>query len=135
MAVDPQAAILFCPYFRTQRLDHTQGQEIRNHLAARYQDQPDKLEALAAPSDHVVLSSVGTASRDTIGHTITDAPRRRLLLTSDGIHQYVPVRSIARAARMFSHPGACASRLALAARHFGGRDNATAMVVDPVTLA
>ncbi|HEV7976566.1 hypothetical protein [Amycolatopsis sp.] len=59
------------------------------------------------------------------------AANRRLLLTSDGIHQAIPRRSIARAARVFTDAEFCARNLTLAARYFGGRDNPTALVVDP----
>ncbi|MET8997188.1 hypothetical protein [Amycolatopsis sp. NPDC004169] len=113
-------------------VDHTYGQQLRDTLAERYRDRPQVLEDMAAAQDHVVTSSVATATPADIGHVTTTGPRRRLLLTSDGVHQYVPHASLVRACRTFSHPGACANRLTLAARYFGGTDNAAAMVIDPV---
>jgi serine/threonine protein phosphatase PrpC len=124
---DPDTGIL------TQlTVDHTYGQQLRDELAERYRDRPQDLEDLAAGQDHVVTSSVATADDDTIGHVTTTGPRRRLLLTSDGVHKPVPHASLVRALRTFSDPGACANRLTLAARYFGGTDNAAAMVIDPV---
>ncbi|WP_152611149.1 PP2C family serine/threonine-protein phosphatase [Amycolatopsis sp. MJM2582] len=112
-------------------VDHTRGQELRTALAGSYQDRPDELEAYARRSDHIVTTSVGTATATTVGHTITRRPRQRLILTSDGIHKPVPLRSIARAARTFTDSRSCAHKLTIAARYFGGTDNATAMVIDP----
>ncbi len=112
--------------------DHTQGQHLRDSLAERYRDRPADLEKLASAQDNVVTSSVATADDDTIGHVTTTGPRRRLLLTSDGVHKPVPHASLTRAVRTFSDPGACARRLTLAARFFRGTDNAAAMVIDPV---
>ncbi|MGW5747721.1 PP2C family protein-serine/threonine phosphatase [Amycolatopsis sp. NPDC003861] len=113
-------------------VDHTEGQELRESLAESYRDRPQELEELAARRDNVVTSSVATATPADIGHVTTTGPRRRLLLTSDGVHEPVPHSSLVRAVRTFSDPGACAARLTLAARHFGGSDNAAAMVIDPI---
>ncbi|MGY6658637.1 PP2C family protein-serine/threonine phosphatase [Amycolatopsis sp. TRM77291] len=112
-------------------VDHTRGQELRTALAASYQGRPEELESVARRADHIVTSSVATASVTTIGHTTTYSPRARLILTTDGVHQPVPLRSITRAARTFTDPRACAHRLTLAAKYFGGTGNATAMVIDP----
>ncbi|MBE1493198.1 hypothetical protein H4696_000298 [Amycolatopsis lexingtonensis] len=113
-------------------IDHTQGQELRTNLADRYQDRPQHLEELAARRDNVVTSSVATADQYSLGRVTTTGPRRRLLLTSDGVHKPVPHASLVRACRTFSDPAACANRLTLAARYFGGTDNAAAMVIDPI---
>ncbi|MFF1612247.1 PP2C family protein-serine/threonine phosphatase [Amycolatopsis sp. NPDC058278] len=113
-------------------VDHTFGQQLRDGLAERYRDRPQFLADLAAGQDHVVTSSVATADNGAIGHVTTTGPRRRLLLTSDGVHKPVPHASLTRAARTFSDPMACANRLTLAARYFRGADNAAAMVIDPV---
>jgi hypothetical protein len=124
---DPDADVL------TQlTVDHTQGQELRDSLAEHYRDRPQELEELAAGQDNVVTSSVATADRDSLGHVTTTGPRRRLLLTSDGVHKPVLHVSLVRAVRMFGDPAACANRLTLAARYFGGTDNTAAMVIDPV---
>ncbi|WP_410585428.1 PP2C family protein-serine/threonine phosphatase [Amycolatopsis sp. lyj-108] len=112
-------------------VDHTRGQKLRTALAASYQGRPDELEAVARRSDHIVTSSVSTATATTIGHVTTSSPRQRLILTSDGVHKPVPLRSITRAARTFTDSRACAHKLTVAARYFGGTDNATAMVIDP----
>lgn len=112
-------------------VDHTRGQELRIALADSYNDRSDELEAYARRSDHIVTSSVGTATETNIGRTTTRWPRQRLILTSDGVHKPVPLRSITRAARTFTDSRACAHRLTLATRYFGGTDNATAMVIDP----
>ncbi|WP_158889038.1 PP2C family protein-serine/threonine phosphatase [Amycolatopsis anabasis] len=113
-------------------LDHTRGQDLRRSLASRYEGRLDELEKLAGPHDRVVMSSVGSATESTIGHVATFGPRRRLLLTSDGVHKAVPRRSIARAARLFGDPRTCAHKLTVAAQYFGGTDNAAAMVIDPL---
>ncbi|WP_328617251.1 hypothetical protein OHS18_13500 [Amycolatopsis sp. NBC_00355] len=113
-------------------VDHTEGQQLRDSLAEHYQDRPQDLEELAARRDNVVTSSVATADSDSLGRVTTTWPRRRLLLTSDGVHKPVPHASLVRAVRTFSDPAACANRVALAARYFGGTDNAAAMVIDPV---
>ncbi|MFJ7219427.1 PP2C family protein-serine/threonine phosphatase [Amycolatopsis sp. NPDC098790] len=113
-------------------LDHTDGPELRDSLAEHYRDRPDELEELAARHDNVVTSSVATADHGSLGHVTTTGPRRRLLLTSDGVHKPVPHASLTRACRTFSDPAACANRLTLAARYFGGTDNAAAMVIDPI---
>ncbi|WP_372667944.1 PP2C family protein-serine/threonine phosphatase [Amycolatopsis kentuckyensis] len=113
-------------------VDHTEGQELRDSLAAHYRDRPQELEDLAARRDNVVTSSVATADHDSLGHVTTTGPRHRLLLTSDGVHKPVPHASLVRACRTFSDPAACANRLTLASRYHGGTDNAAAMVIDPV---
>ncbi|MFE5567030.1 PP2C family protein-serine/threonine phosphatase [Amycolatopsis japonica] len=114
-------------------VDHTRGQELRVALADSYKDRSDELEAYARRSDNIVTSSVGTATSRTVGHATTRWPRQRLILTSDGVHKPVPLRSITRAARSFSDSRACAHKLTIAARYFGGSDNATAMVIDPAS--
>ncbi|GLY42996.1 hypothetical protein Amsp01_090190 [Amycolatopsis sp. NBRC 101858] len=113
-------------------VDHTEGQELRESLVERYRDRPQELEELAARRDNVVTSSVATADDHSFGRVTTTGPRRRLLLTSDGVHKPVPHASLVRAVRTFSDPGSCANRVTLAARYFGGTDNAAAMVIDPV---
>jgi serine/threonine protein phosphatase PrpC len=123
---DPATGLL-----RLLTADHTRGEQIRTTFAERYRTEPAELEELAAAHDHVVYSSVGTATASTLGQTTMIGPRRRLLLTSDGIHQAVPHRSIATIARIFTDPEVCARKLTLAARYFGGRDNTTALVIDP----
>jgi hypothetical protein len=113
-------------------VDHTEGQQLRNTLAERYRDRPQFLKDLVAGRDNVVTSSVATADHNSLGHVTTAGPRRRLLLTSDGVHKPVPHASLTRACRTFRDPAACANRLTLAARYFGGTDNAAAIVIDPV---
>ncbi|MFB9686139.1 PP2C family protein-serine/threonine phosphatase [Amycolatopsis plumensis] len=113
-------------------VDHTTGQQLRDTLAERYRGRPADLEDLAAGQDHAVTTSVATAEDDTVGRVTTTGPRRRLLLTCDGVHQHVPHASLVRGLRTFSDPAACANRLTLAARYFRSTDNAAAMVIDPV---
>ncbi len=113
-------------------VDHTEGQQLRDSLAEHYRDRLQELDELAARRDNVVTSSVATADDASIGRVTTTGPLRRLLLTSDGVHKPVPHASLVRAVRTFSDPGACANRLTLAARYFGGTDNAAAMVIDPI---
>ncbi|UJW32527.1 hypothetical protein L3Q67_01690 [Saccharothrix sp. AJ9571] len=113
--------------------DHTRGQELRTALAHSSSFSPGELEKLAAANDRIVTSSVATATPSTLGHTTTRGRRHRLLLTSDGIHNTVPHRSLARAAATFTDPATRARKLTLAARYFGGTDNATALVIDPTS--
>lgn len=113
-------------------VDHTEGQQLRDSLAGYYRDRPQDLEDLAARRDNVVTTSVATADHDCLGHVTTTGPRRRLLLTSNGVHTPVPHTSLLRACRTFRGPGGCANRMTVAAQYFGGTDNAAAMVIDPV---
>ncbi|WP_410598001.1 hypothetical protein [Amycolatopsis sp. lyj-23] len=113
-------------------IDHTHGRYLRDRLADDYRDRPHDLENAARAQDHIITRTVATATPGIIGQTITTGPRRRLLLTSAGVHQPVPHASLVRACRTFSGPAACANRLTRAAQYFGGSDNATAMVIDPV---
>ncbi|GAA3586786.1 hypothetical protein GCM10022222_84380 [Amycolatopsis ultiminotia] len=114
--------------------DHTQGQKLRDALASRYRDRPGELEKLAAASDHIVTSSVATAAT-TVGSVTTTGRRGRLLLTTDGIHGPVPHDTLRRITALQITPQACARLLTLAATHFGGTDNATAMIIDPGDIA
>ncbi|WP_215543333.1 PP2C family protein-serine/threonine phosphatase [Amycolatopsis sp. CA-230715] len=80
-------------------LDHTHGQQLRTALADRYRDRRHDLEALARASDHIVTTSVASATPETVGRTRIHGPRRRLILTSDGLHKHMPARALARATR------------------------------------
>ncbi len=113
-------------------IDHTHGQYLRDRLAEFYRNRPRELEAAAAAQDNIITRTVATTTPETLGHITTTGPRRRLLLTSDGVHLPVPHTSLVRAVRSCSDPAACANRLTLAARYFGGTDNAAALVIDPV---
>ncbi|GLZ28123.1 hypothetical protein Lesp02_03130 [Lentzea sp. NBRC 105346] len=106
-------------------VDHTQGQLYRDCGNPA-------LAAIADAYDHVVMTTVATATVDDIGHTRTTGPHQRLLLASDGVSKPLPASSIARTMRTFGHQLAIASRLVHAARFHNGSDNATALAINPV---
>ena len=98
-------------------VDHT----LAEYLRSRHADAPPKTE-------HVVTTSVRTVRPDRIGTTRTSVANGRLLLCSDGVHKVVPPASLRR---LLDQPAA-ADELVAAALRLGGRDNATALVVEHV---
>jgi hypothetical protein len=113
------------------RLDRTRSPG-RSRSPRLRRDRPQDLEDLAAGQDHVVTSSIATADDDTIGHVTTTGARQRLPLTCDGVHKPVPHASLVRAMRTFSDSAACANKVTLAPRYFGGTDDAAPIVIDLV---
>ncbi len=62
------------------------------------------------------------------------APGDRFLLTSDGVHGFLPAARIAQILRLREAPDETAQSLVSAALAAGGRDNATALIVDVLEI-
>lgn len=122
-------------HLRQLTTDHTLAEETRAWLRENYDD-PDSVPGWYAhrlPSwEHVVTSSVATATADTIGRTSTPDRETRLLLTSDGVHKPVPHDVLAQLVASTDNVETAAHRIALAGPRHGGTDNSTALLIDPV---
>jgi len=94
--------------------DHTLAQYFRDHG-----DPP------TPRMEHLVTTSVRTASPARYGHAVATAPTR-LLLTSDGVHKTLSHEAMTTIVRTSANP---AETLVQAAMSAGGRDNATAVIV------
>ena len=95
--------------------DHTLAQYFRDHGSP-----------VTARMEHVVTTSVRTATPDRFGSTETAATG--LLLTSDGVHKTLSLERMTDILRYASNP---AEALIQAAVTEGSRDNATAVVLTP----
>lgn len=84
---------------------------------------------------HVLIRAVGLEPDLRMDHTSIElAEHDRLLLTSDGVHGVLAQKAIAAILRAAASAEATAERLVEAALDAGGRDNATALVLDVVRL-
>lgn len=113
--------------------NHTWAQRIRDHQLAKHPpaapppsswDTRDRTRAVTYTG---VRAHVPAVSR-----TVTDGLRRRLVLTTDGVHDPVPHHVLTELAVDTADPIACANLLTSAAIRHGSTDNATALVVDPI---
>lgn len=95
--------------------DHTMAEYFRR----RRQPYTPRME-------HVVTTSVRTTRPDEIG--TTEVVGGGLLLTSDGVHKVLPPSTIDA---ILADPSGGAAALVAAAIELGGRDNATALFVEP----
>jgi serine/threonine protein phosphatase PrpC len=85
--------------------------------------------------NHVLIRAIGIEPELRLDHaTIELAEHDRLLLTSDGIHGVLSASKIAAILAESASAEATAERLAETALAAGGRDNATALVIDIVRL-
>ncbi|MFR9802503.1 PP2C family protein-serine/threonine phosphatase [Pseudonocardia sp. RS010] len=84
--------------------------------------------------EHVVMTTVGSAGPDTLGHVRGPAAQGTLVLVSDGVHRPLDDATIAFLVRRAVTPARAARDLVDAALAAGGRDNASAAVV-PVPAA
>jgi len=92
-----------------------------------------RAEAATHPERHVVTRALGgpeTPLPDLFLVPLEEAPR--LLLCSDGVSGMIDDSLVAAVLRDFADPAEAADRLVEEALHAGGRDNATAVVVDVV---
>ena len=92
-----------------------------------------RAEAAVHPERHVVTRALGgpeTPRPDLFLLPLDEAPR--LLLCSDGVSGMIDDSLVAAVLRDFADPSEAADRLVDEALHAGGRDNATAVVVDVV---
>ncbi len=80
--------------------------------------------------EHLVTTSVRTVVPERIGTSRTGLTRGRLLLCSDGVHKPLPATRLRATIDRPESPERVAALLVAAAMAAGGRDNATALVVD-----
>lgn len=84
---------------------------------------------------HVLLRALGLEDTLRLDHQqLALAPHDRLILTSDGVHGVLPARRIERLLAARRSAQADAQDLVEAALAAGGRDNASAVVLDVVSL-
>lgn len=115
---------------RQVTVDHSVVQELQD--AGRITAQ----EAAVHPERHVITRALGSRSGiapDFFRVPLAAAPR--LLLCTDGVSGLVGDAEIGRLLAAGTDPGAAARALVQAALAAGGRDNATAVVVDVVGLS
>jgi protein phosphatase len=105
-------------------VDHT----VAEYYRSRGMDVTPRME-------HLVTTSIRTVEPDRIGSSHTGLARGRLLLCSDGVHKSLSVRDIRTAIDQPLSPAETADLLVGTALADGGRDNATAMVIDHVVAA
>ncbi|RBM16616.1 serine/threonine protein phosphatase [Prauserella sp. PE36] len=84
--------------------------------------------------EHMVTDSVRTAKAEDIGRARVGAGPGRLVLSSDGVHKLLDLVQLKGILADGVQAGDTASALVTAARTFGSRDNATAIVVDRLLL-
>ena len=84
---------------------------------------------------HVLIRAMGIEAELRLDHAAIElAQHDRLLLTSDGVHGYLSASKIATILAEQGSAEATAQALTEAALAAGGRDNATALVIDVVRL-
>lgn len=85
--------------------------------------------------NHVLIRALGLEAELRLDHlTLEIAERDRLLLTTDGVHAVLSAPRLAAILAENASAEATAQRLVEAALAAGGRDNATALVLDVVRL-
>ncbi|MBA8928178.1 protein phosphatase [Kutzneria viridogrisea] len=77
--------------------------------------------------EHIVTNTVRTTTTDQIGWTQVRTAGSGLLLSTDGVHKIVPAATMHRE---LAHADQPARALTAAAETLGGRDNASAIVID-----
>lgn len=105
---------------RLERL--TTDQTMAEYFRSRRQHSTPRME-------HIVTNTVRTTLPDAIGNAMTHGAAR-LILTTDGVHQVLPAEMIREIVRRPDRPDTTAELLVATALRTGGRDNATAMVID-----
>ncbi len=84
---------------------------------------------------HVLLRALGLEEELRLDHGVVElAERDRLLLTSDGVHGSLNARAITQILARQTSAEATAAELVEAALAAGGKDNATALVIDVIRL-
>ena len=84
---------------------------------------------------HILLRALGLEESLRLDHhEIALAEHDRLLLTSDGVHGVLPARKIEKILAQRQSAEADAEALVAAALDAGGQDNATALILDVVSL-
>ncbi|MGW4090262.1 PP2C family protein-serine/threonine phosphatase [Nocardia sp. NPDC004718] len=80
--------------------------------------------------DHLVTTSARTVRPDAIGYAATGSSTGRLLLSTDGVHKPLGIAAVKAILAQGDAAPTIANTLVDAALLAGGRDNATALVVD-----
>lgn len=115
--------------------DHTVAEETRAWLreAYSYHEPPPGWYAHHLPRwEHIVTTTVATATAPAIGSATTGDHTTRLLLTTDGVHKSVPHDTLSALVATASSVLAGAHQIARAGIQHRGHDNATALLIDPV---
>lgn len=86
--------------------------------------------APTARMSHLVTTSVRTVATDAIGHALTGRARGRLLLCSDGVHKPLEMAALKLLLATGESLSGTANDLVDNALQAGGRDNATAFVIE-----
>ncbi|CRK56891.1 hypothetical protein [Alloactinosynnema sp. L-07] len=100
---------------------HTQGQWMRDLGMP---------ENVAAGSDNIVLTTVGTADPSEFGTTTTTTASGRLALTSDGVGMTLKPAELLETLSQIDSPQRCAQRLVELGAAHPTADNSTALVID-----
>ncbi|MGQ4618734.1 PP2C family protein-serine/threonine phosphatase [Nocardia sp. R7R-8] len=79
---------------------------------------------------HLVTTSARTVRPDAIGYAVTGSSTGRLLLSTDGVHKPLGIAAVKAILAQSDGAPTVANTLVDAALRAGGRDNATALVVD-----
>ncbi|WP_083911437.1 PP2C family protein-serine/threonine phosphatase [Nocardia takedensis] len=99
--------------------DHTLAEYLR--LRGRH----------AAPrTEHIITTTVRTVRADQIGHAATGSSNGRLLLSTDGVHKVLDIATVKALLAGGRTPQITADALVELALSSGGRDNASAFVID-----
>jgi protein phosphatase len=108
-------------------VDHSVVQELVDAGAITRDD------AAVHPERHVITRALGTLGGAAADYFLLPLPSvERLVLCSDGITGMIDDAQVAEILAAVDDPGAAADRMVAAALAAGGRDNATAVVVDVV---
>ncbi|WP_054813096.1 PP2C family protein-serine/threonine phosphatase [Nocardia arizonensis] len=81
-------------------------------------------------ADHIITTTVRTVREDQIGRAATGSSNGRLLLCSDGVHKRIGIAAVKAMLAAGEPPQSTADALVELALRGGGRDNASAFVVD-----
>lgn len=109
-------------------VDHSLVQELVDEGSIRRE------EMAVHPARHVVTRALGGPQVDDPDFFVLPLPHTaRLVLCSDGVTEMIDDAMVARVLGEAGDPGDAADRLVAEAVRAGGRDNATAIVVDVVT--
>jgi serine/threonine protein phosphatase PrpC len=95
----------------------------------------DHTHTSGAASSGILTRAFGVELKEQLDYTsLPIAPRDRFLLCSDGVHGVLPAPAIAAILRRRAAAEHCAQALVTAALNAGSSDNATALVIDVLSL-
>jgi serine/threonine protein phosphatase PrpC len=108
-------------------IDHSLGQELIERGELRRED------LATFPERNVITRAIGAADSMADSWLIPVVNGERLLICSDGLHSEVDDESIRAVLTMNGRPEAAAQALVARAKHNGGRDNISIIVLDVVS--